>query len=88
VVEGDAISLSIAAASIVAKVLRDRGMTRLGVRFPGYGWEVNAGYATQAHRAALLRLGPTPHHRKDFGTVRLMAAQAALEGLVAGSAAD
>jgi ribonuclease HII len=74
VVDGDAISLSIAAASIVAKVLRDRAMARLGVRFPGYGWEVNAGYATVAHRAALLRLGPTPHHRRDFGTVRMMAA--------------
>jgi ribonuclease HII len=75
VVNGDAISLSIAAASIVAKVLRDRGMARLGARFPGYGWEANAGYGTAFHRAALLRLGPTPHHRRDFGTVRLMAAQ-------------
>ena len=81
VVGGDAISLSIAAASIVAKVLRDRGMVRLGGRFPGYGWEVNAGYATVAHRAALHRLGPTPHHRRDFGTVRLMAGgQTALVG--------
>jgi ribonuclease HII len=78
VVEGDTISLSIAAASIVAKVIRDRAMARLAVRFPGYGWEANAGYATIAHRAALLRLGPTPHHRRDFGTVRLMAAQLTL----------
>jgi ribonuclease HII len=76
VVGGDAVSLSIAAASIVAKVLRDRGMARLGVRFPGYGWDANAGYGTAFHRAALLRLGPTPHHRRDFGTVRLMAAAA------------
>jgi ribonuclease HII len=75
VVGGDAISLSIAAASIVAKVLRDRGMARLGVRFPGYGWEANAGYGTAFHRAALHRLGPTHHHRRDFGTVRLMAKQ-------------
>jgi ribonuclease HII len=73
VVEGDAISLSIAAASIVAKVLRDRAMARLALRFPGYGWETNAGYATIAHRTALLRLGPTPHHRAEFGTVRLLA---------------
>jgi ribonuclease HII len=81
VIGGDAISLSIAAASIVAKVLRDRAMTRLAVRFPGYGWEANAGYATAAHRAALRRLGPTPHHRADFGTVRLMVAQGVLAEL-------
>ncbi len=74
VVGGDAISLSIAAASIVAKVVRDRTMMRLASRFPGYGWEANAGYGTAHHRAALLRLGPTPHHRRDFGTVRMMAA--------------
>jgi ribonuclease HII len=88
VVGGDAVSLSIAAASIVAKVLRDRGMARLGVRFPGYGWEVNAGYATPTHRAALLRLGPTPHHRRDFGTVRVMAAQGPFQALVAEPLAD
>jgi ribonuclease HII len=69
VVDGDALSLSIAAASIVAKVLRDRTMTRLAARFPGYGWEHNAGYATARHRAALLQLGPTRHHRAGFGTV-------------------
>jgi ribonuclease HII len=73
VVGGDGLSLSIAAASIVAKVLRDRAMTRLSTRFPGYGWEENAGYATQAHREALRRLGPTPHHRPAFGTVRQLA---------------
>jgi ribonuclease HII len=78
VVDGDAISLSIAAASIIAKVLRDRAMARLALRFPGYGWEANAGYATTAHRAALRRLGPTVHHRRDFGTVRLMAAEGVL----------
>ncbi len=72
VIGGDGISLSIAAASIVAKVLRDRAMARLAVRFPGYGWEHNAGYATQAHRDALARLGPTRHHREYFGTVRQM----------------
>ena len=69
VVGGDALCLSIAAASIVAKVTRDRAMERLGVRFPGYGWHTNAGYATAMHRAALQRLGPTRHHREAFGTV-------------------
>jgi ribonuclease HII len=70
VVGGDGISLSIAAASIVAKVLRDRLMARLAVRFPGYGWDDNAGYSTPGHRAALVALGPTIHHRPDFGAVR------------------
>ncbi len=69
VVDGDALCLSIAAASIVAKVVRDRAMTRLAVRFPGYGWETNAGYATALHREALERLGATRHHREAFGTV-------------------
>jgi ribonuclease HII len=69
VVGGDALCLSIAAASIVAKVVRDRAMARLAVRFPGYGWEANAGYATLLHREALQRLGPTRHHREAFGTV-------------------
>jgi ribonuclease HII len=70
VVGGDGLSLSIAAASIVAKVLRDRAMARLAARWPGYGWEHNAGYPTAAHRAALLRLGPTRHHRMGFGPLR------------------
>ena len=70
VVDGDALSPSIAAASIVAKVLRDRTMARLAARCPGYGWEHNAGYATALHRAALLELGPTRHHRAGFGAVR------------------
>lgn len=70
VVGGDALCLSIAAASIVAKVLRDRGMARLAARFPGYGWEANAGYGTAHHRAALARLGPTRHHRAGFAPVR------------------
>lgn len=69
VVGGDARSLSIAAASIVAKVLRDRAMTRLAVRFPDYGWTTNVGYATEYHVAALRRLGPTRHHRPSFGSV-------------------
>ncbi len=73
VIGGDAQSLSIAAASIVAKVLRDRAMLRLHARFPAYGWHENAGYATAAHRRALAEHGPTPHHRPTFGTVRQLA---------------
>jgi ribonuclease HII len=69
VVGGDARCLSIAAASIVAKVVRDRAMARLAVRWPGYGWETNVGYATEFHRAALLRLGATRHHRPAFASV-------------------
>ncbi len=73
VVGGDALCLSIAAASIVAKVIRDRAMARLAVRWPGYGWEANAGYATGSHRAALRRLGATKHHRAGFGSVAQLA---------------
>ena len=69
VVGGDALCLSIAAASIVAKVIRDRAMVRLAVRFPVYGWHANAGYATAIHREALVRFGPTRHHREAFGAV-------------------
>jgi len=70
IVGGDGLCLSIAAASIVAKVLRDRAMARLAIRFPGYGWETNVGYATEQHRTALLALGPTRHHRDGFASVR------------------
>jgi ribonuclease HII len=73
VIGGDRQSASIAAASIIAKVTRDRAMVRLAARFPGYGWEENAGYATVAHRVALQVLGPTRHHRAGFGTVRQLA---------------
>ncbi len=66
-VGGDGISLSIAAASIAAKVLRDGLMLRLDMRYPGYGWANNAGYAAATHRAAILKLGATPHHRIGFG---------------------
>ncbi len=69
VLDGDALSLSIAAASIVAKVVRDRLMGLLAARYPGYGWEHNAGYATAEHLAALRRLGPTPHHRQRYWPV-------------------
>ncbi len=70
VVGGDAKSLSIAAASIVAKVFRDRYMRKLAEAYPGYGWETNVGYPTRDHREALARLGVTPHHRRSFAPVR------------------
>lgn len=73
IVGGDARELAIGAASIVAKVVRDRCMARLGARYPGYGWAGNAGYGTAGHRAALRALGVTAHHRAGFGTVRRMA---------------
>jgi ribonuclease HII len=71
VVGGDGKVHSVACASILAKVTRDRLMTRLALRYPGYGWETNMGYGTVEHRAALLRLGPTPHHRLSFGGVQV-----------------
>lgn len=72
VVKGDAKSLSIAAASICAKVTRDRLMVDLAQQYPGYGWEVNAGYPTKAHLEALLNLGVTPVHRRSFKPVHNM----------------
>ena len=66
VVKGDQRSLSIAAASIIAKVTRDWIMVELDAQHPGYGWAHNAGYGTAEHRAALLQLGVTPHHRRSF----------------------
>lgn len=68
-VGGDARSLSIAAASIVAKVVRDRAMTRLGARYATFGWQRNAGYGTPEHIEGLVRLGPTRHHRLSFAPV-------------------
>jgi len=70
IVGGDAASYSIAAASIFAKVTRDRYMASLAQTFPGYGWETNRGYGSREHLAALRRLGPTPHHRTSFAPVR------------------
>ena len=70
VIKGDAASLSIAAASVVAKVARDREMADLAARHPGYGWERNRGYGTAEHRAALARLGVTPEHRRSFRPIR------------------
>lgn len=69
IVGGDAISLSIAAASVVAKVLRDAEMARLAEEYPGYGWEKNAGYGVKLHMEGLERLGVTPHHRRSFAPV-------------------
>jgi ribonuclease HII len=69
VVSGDAIVASIAAASIVAKVTRDRLMTRLALAHPGYGFERHKGYSVPEHYAALARLGPTIHHRRSFAPV-------------------
>ncbi|MEM0934491.1 MAG: ribonuclease HII [Pseudomonadota bacterium] len=70
ITKGDARTLSIAAASIVAKVARDALMVELAQQHPGYGWEHNAGYATQMHLSALRDLGVTPHHRRSFAPVR------------------
>src|SRR5690606_22833906 len=69
IVGGDAQSLSIAAASIVAKVVRDRIMVDLAQQHPGYGWDRNMGYPTQTHRRALAELGPTPLHRMGFAAI-------------------
>ncbi|CUH64558.1 Ribonuclease HII [Thalassovita gelatinovora] len=69
IIKGDALSLSIAAASIAAKIRRDKVMWDLAQQFPGYGWETNAGYPTKAHREALRNLGVTPHHRRSFKPV-------------------
>lgn len=70
IIAGDRLSLSIAAASIIAKVIRDRLMIRLAASHPGYGFEQHVGYPTSAHRAAIARLGPCPFHRRTFGVLR------------------
>ncbi|HEY8696817.1 MAG TPA: ribonuclease HII [Rhizomicrobium sp.] len=86
IVDGDARSVSIAAASIIAKVTRDRMMVALHEAHPGYGWFTNKGYGTEEHLTALNRLGPCPHHRRSFAPVyRLLhpeASDAILAGLV------
>jgi len=69
IVKGDARSVSIAAASIVAKVCRDKIMVELAQQHPGYGWETNAGYPSKSHKLALQNLGVTPHHRRSFKPV-------------------
>ena len=74
-VKGDALSLSIAAASIIAKVTRDRIMVELAETHPGYAWERNKGYGTRDHADGLNRLGVTPHHRRSFKPVRAILLQ-------------
>jgi ribonuclease HII len=71
VIGGDGLSLSIAAASVIAKVTRDRLMRRLALRYDGYGWTTNVGYGTPEHQQALKLLGLTPHHRRSFAPVQL-----------------
>jgi ribonuclease HII len=72
IIKGDARSLSIAAASIVAKICRDRIMVELAQQYPGYGWDTNAGYGSKSHISALQNLGVTPHHRRSFKPVHNM----------------
>tara|TARA_B100000614_G_scaffold119898_1_gene107434 strand:- start:918 stop:1541 length:624 start_codon:yes stop_codon:yes gene_type:complete len=69
ITKGDSKSLSIAAASIVAKVTRDRFMSGLDKEFPGYDWSQNAGYPTKLHKSAILNIGITPYHRRSFKPV-------------------
>jgi ribonuclease HII len=78
VVKGDALSFSIAAASVIAKVTRDRIMRMLAPRYPAYGWHTNVGYATPEHGEAIRRFGVTRHHRRSFAPVRLALAGEAL----------
>ena len=72
VIKGDGKSVSIAAASIVAKLCRDRLMVDLAQQYPGYGWEKNAGYPSKQHKAALVDLGVTQHHRRSFKPIHQM----------------
>lgn len=77
VIGGDALSLSIAAASIIAKVTRDRLMCALSEQHPHYGWERNAGYGTKAHQDGLARHGVCPEHRTSYAPIRAYLAQRA-----------
>jgi ribonuclease HII len=81
-VDGDAKCRSIAAASIIAKVTRDRMMADYARDYPGYGWEHNRGYPTPDHRRAINDLGLTPLHRRSFGLVRAIAEREAQPELV------
>jgi ribonuclease HII len=74
IVDGDARVYSIACASVVAKVVRDRMMGRLAVRYPAYGWERNQGYATKEHRDAIREHGLTPHHRSSWQALQVLLA--------------
>ena len=71
-IKGDGRSVSIAAASIVAKICRDRIMVDLAQQHPGYGWETNMGYGSKSHMAAIQNLGITPHHRRSFKPIHNM----------------
>lgn len=77
VVGGDRRSLSVGAASIIAKVTRDRIMQSLAETYPGYGWERNAGYGTSLHQQGLAQHGITPHHRRSFAPIRALLETAA-----------
>lgn len=77
IIQGDGISASIAAASIVAKVTRDRMMKELDALYPGYGFARHAGYGTKAHQEALARLGPCPAHRRSYAPIRTLLDKAA-----------
>jgi ribonuclease HII len=72
IIRGDAKSMSIAAASIIAKTTRDRMMLELSRDYPDYGWQSNKGYAAPVHREALNRFGVTPHHRRSFSPIHKM----------------
>ena len=74
IVDGDALVYSIACASVIAKTFRDRMMHRLAVRYPQYGWERNAGYATLEHRDAIRAHGLTPHHRRSWQALQVLLA--------------
>ena len=74
IVDGDARVYSIACASVVAKTVRDRMMTRLAARYPQYGWDRNSGYATREHRAAIREHGLTPHHRSGWQAIQVLLA--------------
>jgi ribonuclease HII len=86
IVGGDDLSLSIAAAAVLAKVTRDRLMNALAPRYPGFGWEANKGYATAAHLAALDAAGPSPHHRRSFTPVVQMGLFGGADGRRGGQA--
>ena len=88
VVGGDATSLSIAAASIIAKVIRDRLMARLATRYPHYGWERNAGYGTPVHCRAMAEVGVTLHHRRAFAPVRALLQETLMLDLPVAAAAE
>jgi ribonuclease HII len=74
IVDGDARVYSIACASVIAKTVRDRMMERLGRRYPAYGWDRNAGYATREHRDAIRAHGLTPHHRRSWQAIQVLVA--------------